>query len=417
MDQHLLSTIEKLVESRTGLDAAVLAPSVIERSIQAHLGVRHIGEAEYLELLGRDEDLLAELIDDLAVPETWFFRDHEPFELLRRWVRTEWLKRPGPRRLRVLSMPCASGEEPYSIAMALLDEGLRPEAFAIDGVDISRRALERARRGVYGPGAFRDKRWAIPEQYFVPTGHGQALHTAVRTLVRFIESSALDYGTATPRPCYDVVFCRNLLIYLSAEARRRLAANLDAMLAPGGLVFLGHAEAPHVFLPTYLPVKPTRAFAARKPTGEEATAADVTGDPIESRRTPVRPRRVPHPTTPPRERRAQARTPAPGVLDPESTLQRAGQYADAGDLEEAARLCQEVLTTRPLTVHAHYLLGVIAHARGDDAASEAHLRKALFVEPAHLESLVQLSLLLRGTGRHQEQAALEARIRRVEELQ
>jgi chemotaxis protein methyltransferase WspC len=275
---------------------------------------------------------------------------------------------------------------------------------------------------VYGPQAFREKRWPIAADHFREVEGGRELDPAVRSLVRFLEANAVAYGEcAEGRPRYAIIFCRNLLIYLSAEARRRLTANLDAMLAPNGLVFLGHAEAPHVFLPTYQPVQTPRAFAARKP-------GLAVAPPRAAVAWPAREARERPPRTPKRDR-PQGRTRPPGLpqtakgpalpetSEAERRLQEARRCADTGDLDGAAELCRTVLLDRPLWAEPHFLLGVIAHAMGQEALSEEHLRKAVFLDPRHLESMVQLSLLLKGCGRHAEAASLAARIRRLEASQ
>src|SRR6266446_6784075 len=111
--------------------------------------------AAFAERLENSSEDLQALVEQIVVPETWFFRDVQPFRFVGRWVATE-AARSGPERVfRVLSIPCSTGEEPYSIAMSLLDRGVPAGSFTIDAADVSRRSLAHARAGRYGKRSFR----------------------------------------------------------------------------------------------------------------------------------------------------------------------------------------------------------------------------------------------------------------------
>ena len=113
-----------------------------------------------------------ELVESVVVTETWFFRDPEPIAAFVRLVREEWLPAHSTASLRLLSVPCSSGEEPFSLVMALLDAGVPADRFQVDAVDISARALARAARGVYGRNSFRGKDLAFRDRYFQPSEEG-----------------------------------------------------------------------------------------------------------------------------------------------------------------------------------------------------------------------------------------------------
>ncbi len=146
----------------------------------------------------------------MVVTETWFFRDPETFAAFVRLVREEWLPAHTTAPLRLLSVPCSSGEEPFSLVMALLDAGVPAERFQIEAVDISARALARAERGVYGRNSFRGKDLAFRDRYFQPSEEGFVLDPAVRDCVRFCQGNFLSDDFLTGRASYDFIFCRNL---------------------------------------------------------------------------------------------------------------------------------------------------------------------------------------------------------------
>ena len=128
--------IEALLRQKIGLDANSIGSRTIARAVeQRQIACGLPDRAAYLRHLQTVARELEELIETVVVPETWFFRDTEPFVYLNQYVRSEWLK-ANFSILRVLSVPCSTGEEPYSIAMTLLDSGLNPTQFCIDAVDV-----------------------------------------------------------------------------------------------------------------------------------------------------------------------------------------------------------------------------------------------------------------------------------------
>jgi len=175
---------------------------------------------------------LRALAQHLTVGETFFFRQRGHFEV----VRDLLARRP---YVHALSAGCASGEEPYSLVMTLDDA--RPAM--IHAVDLNERALAKARRGVYSPWSLRETRALELRRWFRRDGEAYELASEVRSRVTFEANSLTDI--VLPERLYDVVFCRNVLMYLTAAAAREVVARLARALVPGGLLFLGHAETIH----------------------------------------------------------------------------------------------------------------------------------------------------------------------------
>src|SRR5262249_55150300 len=140
---------------------------------------------EYLSLLsGRSEELAA-LIEEVVVNETWFLRDRTPFTYVARHARDHWPV------VRVLSVPCSTVEEPYSIAIALLDAGFSASEFTIDAYDISSRAIAVAKRAVYGAVAFRGDDGELRDKHFRQTHDGWLLREEIRESVRFTRGNLM----------------------------------------------------------------------------------------------------------------------------------------------------------------------------------------------------------------------------------
>lgn len=128
----VLIEFERLLAEKIGLDAASIGSSSIERAVQQRLAIWNLKDPQvYWEILRASESELQELIEAVVVPETWFFRDAEAFTALARLAREEWQRSSSQEVFRLLSLPCATGEEPYSIAMALCDAGFPRTAFTL----------------------------------------------------------------------------------------------------------------------------------------------------------------------------------------------------------------------------------------------------------------------------------------------
>ncbi|MCI4370760.1 MAG: protein-glutamate O-methyltransferase CheR, partial [Thermoplasmata archaeon] len=279
MSETPTGVVERMLADRIGLDPSSVGNALIARGVHARmaaLGLR--SKLEYdRALIDRGDEEVQALVEEVVVPESWFFRDDRPFEILAGFARVGWLADPARPPLSALSIPCAGGEEPYSIAMTLLEAGLPSGRFRVDAVDVSARSVARAIAGVYGPNAFRGSGSPARSGYFREHNGAFTVDAIVRSSVRFHLGNLLDPALFVDRPAFDVVFCRNLLIYLDDESRARAFATLDRLIADGGLLFLGHAD--RLEAPKETPFQPTGdkgAFAFRKGQASEKRMATVT---------------------------------------------------------------------------------------------------------------------------------------------
>lgn len=193
---------------------------------------------------GTDPELRA-LAQELTVTETYFFRNAEQLSALTEVVLPERARlEPTRRPLRFLSAGCASGEEVYSLAILCRElPGLAGCPVAIRGLDVNPAMLERAARGRYSPWALRETPAEIQARYFRADGRDLVLADGVRTSVTFEERNLVDEDPTFWRPgAFDVVFCRNVLMYFAPETAQRVVARIARSLVPGGFLFLGYAE-------------------------------------------------------------------------------------------------------------------------------------------------------------------------------
>lgn len=203
-------------------------------------------EAEYerrLRAAGDRGGEMDRLLDLLAIHESYFFREATQIELVVRTLVPEAERaRPG-EPVRIWSAGCASGEEPYSLAM-LLEEGgrWREGAFDLLGTDLSPSCLERARRGVYGAAALRDTSSARRARFFEPVSSEWRLRDSIRRRVRLRRLNLYRDTDLRGVGRFDAILCRNVLLYMDAAARARLVAALHDCLRPGGSLLVGRAE-------------------------------------------------------------------------------------------------------------------------------------------------------------------------------
>ncbi|MCA9728207.1 MAG: protein-glutamate O-methyltransferase [Candidatus Eisenbacteria bacterium] len=222
--------------------------------VQARLGkrIRQLGlddYREYLEFLGADEsgNELIDMVDALSTNVTSFFREGDHFDYLRDEILPRCHKeavRSG-HRLRIWSAGCSSGEEPYSIGIQVAETlDLRRWDFKVLATDISTRMVRLARRAIYEPDRLRSMEAKLISKYFLPTAPGATSALQVRDEIRGrVQVARLNLLERWPmKGPFDVIFCRNVMIYFDQPTRRQLIRRYHHLLAPRGTLFVGHSE-------------------------------------------------------------------------------------------------------------------------------------------------------------------------------
>jgi chemotaxis protein methyltransferase CheR len=199
--------------------------------------------------------------------ETYFFRETRQFEILIDHVLPERRAAAPSRPVRLLSAGCSSGEEPYSLAIALHNAGLPlgGKSWEIDGCDLNPERIGRAREAIYDETSLRACDLEARRRYFTAEGGRFRLKDRYRAGIRFFQSNLLAPGFALDRGTYDVVLCRNLLIYFCDSAFETLIGLFARSLAPGGYLFLGHSESLFDRGTEFVPVVVGGSVIYRKP--------------------------------------------------------------------------------------------------------------------------------------------------------
>ncbi|HEY1978424.1 MAG TPA: protein-glutamate O-methyltransferase CheR [Candidatus Baltobacteraceae bacterium] len=217
----------------------------------------------YLSTSPQREEEWDELASVLSNNETYFFRERAQLDVLANECVDEALRAGG--RLRVWSSACSTGEEPYTIAMMLLDgRRIAPSSVTIRASDLSPRALGKAQTGFYRELSFRATPPEIVAKFFKPFEQGFFVSDEVKRMVELFRINLLDARAVAGVGIHDAIFCRNVLIYFDKPTQKRVVEAFAQALRPGGFLFLGHAESIMRLTDLYDPVITPKAIYYRR---------------------------------------------------------------------------------------------------------------------------------------------------------
>lgn len=406
------------LKERIGLDVASVGAAIIERAVRQRTTLSQAAHAdEYWQLLQGSRDEQQALIEAVIVPETWFFRYPESFATLGKLARQRLAELNNMRALRILSLPCSTGEEPYSIAMALLDAGLKPHQFKVDGMDISPLSVDKARRAVYGKNSFRGQDLQFRDRHFMPEQDGHRVNEYVREQVRWQVGNVLDPTLLASEPAFDFVFCRNLLIYFDQSTQKQVFEVLKRLTHVDGVLFIGPAEGSLLGRLGMRSIGIPQSFAFSRhsePHPEPLPMPKPVAVPVSQ------PLRSAPPPAPVRNRPFAAVTALPvtkKTADPDAAtlLAQIAALANEGKSAEARAACEHYLRSHDPVAQVFYWLGLLSDVAGLSLEAQGYYRKALYLEPQHPEALMHLAVLLQAQGdtagarRLQERAARSGR--------
>ena len=436
-----------------------LSEVLLRRARRTGLELHH-----YLDRLeGADiESELRDIVLELTVPETYFFRHIEQLHAFADVALPDARARRTPlQKLNVLSVGCASGEEPYSLAMLVHDRCAEPaSSVAIHAVDINTAMLSKAARGYYSSWALRGTPLDAQRRWFRSVGPEFVLEESIRAAVTFQEVNLAHENAELWKPeTYDVIFCRNVLMYFTPERAQAVVARLTSSLAPGGYLFLGHAETLRGLSEDYdLCHTHGTFYYRRKNAAEDGRRNALEAKPDESsvplpsmlcgssnavldsteehewfekiqrasdriqaltqrsasdctQRSSLDGSRAQPSAMQSRmvwellkeERFADAldllgRLPASSMEDPDNLLLRAVLLTHCGQLAAAASVSTQLLERDELNAGAHYLLALCRESAGDRQGAHDHDRAAIHLDPGFAMPRLHLGLMARRAG-------------------
>ncbi|WP_323990550.1 protein-glutamate O-methyltransferase CheR [Nguyenibacter sp. L1] len=401
-----LERLAARIVARTGLhyyaDKMDLLDIILARRMEACHCARPM---DYLSLLsdphGGETEWRA-LESAVTIGETFFFRYAEQFHALEATILPDLIRRlHGLRTLRIWSVGCANGAEPYSLAILLRrllaargETGWRIE---ILGTDISLHALDRARRAEYGAWSLRDLSPAERARWFRPADRDRhwILRDEYRRMVRFEYGNLMDLSAGGgPAGPFDLVLCRNVLLYFEPARALDLIRLLAGRLSPHGWLLLGHSD----------PLSECGAFLETVTfPGTQAFRLPGTrlGPPPRPRPAASASAPAPVPVPVPVPRRRPSATPViacASLRDATAAAAAVRDLAEAGALDQALACCAAALADHPLDAGLHFLSGMLAAGAGDPASAEHGFRRVLYLRRDHVMAHVHLAHLLHDSG-------------------
>jgi chemotaxis protein methyltransferase CheR len=384
----LLASVSEFVALRMGLHFPPERWRDIERGIAA--AARELGFpdaetcARALVSAPLTHAQIEVLASHLTVGETYFFREKKSFEALEEYILPELLRarRGAERRLRIWSAGCCTGEEPYSVAM-LLDR-LIPDAEAwnvtILATDINPRFLRKAAEGVYGEWSFRDTPGWIRERHFKARRSGRfALDPRIRKRVTLSHLNLADdvYPSLLNNTnAMDVILCRNVLMYFTAERARQVAANFHRSLVDGGWLVVSPTETSNAQFSPFSAVQFPGAVLYRKGGSAAPRVAAFPELKIPSPPEPA----VLQVALPEKAVAAEAAAPPPAPADAAELARSARSCANEGRLAEAIDWCEKAIAADRLNPAHYYLLATIRNEQGQVDAAAQSLTRALYLD-------------------------------------
>ncbi|QRM32132.1 protein-glutamate methyltransferase [Microvirga sp. VF16] len=344
---------------------------------------------------------------EITIGETFFFRYAEQFAALRDTILPEIIERKtSTRRLRIWSAGCSTGAEPYSVAILvneILGEDLGTWRVNIIGTDINDSFLNVAKQARFGKWALRSMPPAERERYFLSAGKDQwQVRPEFRSLVRFERHnllSLLDGTSPLEFTDFDLILCRNVLIYFHPDTVIRIVEALHGRLAEDGWMLLGHAEPNPVFSAMMQTLNLPGTVAYRSGPGEAPPFArpalplkDLAPlPPIPKRMEPAKRHALPRPAKAPPSK-APASPAVPQALD--VLLDAVRAQANIGDFAAADVLCRKALVDQPLSAALHFYHGLILQALGQGDGAEKSFLKSIYLDKSFAMAHYHLGLLL-----------------------
>jgi chemotaxis protein methyltransferase WspC len=413
--------IETWLQLFAGLDASTLGAETVARVVRERMrAIFCPTEAEYLACLTANAEERHAFIDRVIVPETWFFRDRPAFEALGRHVVGAWREAHPRATLRVLSLPCSTGEEAYSLAMALDMAGYPLSSVQIDAVDLSPRNLEQARLGVFGPNSFRGNDLLFRDRYLDRLGEDHwRVRDHLRAAVRFEWGNILAENFHLGRPGYDAIFCRNLLIYFNRATQAKVIRKLDRLLVSDGWFAVGPAESVLFFKHGYASLPMPSGFLLQRRVVAPVRLGARPEKPRETR--PCLPGPFLSFGASDREKAASQgeevggsdAVAGDGSSESGELVAEVERTANRGNLEAAMILGEKLLGREGASAPLFFLMAILTEAAGDPVRAEFLFRKTLYLDPERVDVLAHLALLAERNGHKGEARRFRERTQRV----
>jgi chemotaxis protein methyltransferase CheR len=329
---------------------------------------------------GRRAELLDRLVDEVSIKETYFLRNERELTAIEWPEIWDVARRGGRSSVRVWSAACATGEEAYTLALLACEAfGSAAPPVTVLGTDLSRTALKQAQQGEYRSRALQNVSQARRDRWFRPSGSALAVGDELRRIVRWRRHNLVRDPIPPPDEArFDLIVCRNVLIYFDSATVHSIVNGIQAALQPEGILVIGAADRLSV---------PVAASTRIRTAGSTKTPR------TERKRPPAPPRRLPR-----RDPAPAGATARPAPEGPSGALERALAAVHSWSLEETLARTAELIEREPLNVDAQFVRGVAQLAAGDPQGAVSSLRMALYLDPSFGLAAFKLARAHEATG-------------------
>lgn len=451
--EKMIESLSRLISALTGLHFPENKYNALTRGILAVTRDLGMDIEDFIHSLSNpSKKIIDALTSRLTVGETYFLRDKNFFQILQDHILRGIITHPKRNNKRIIfwSAGCATGEEPYSIAILIneMRTALKTWDITIIGSDINPEALEKARKGVYSTWSMRETPGKIIKKYFTPKPGGCfEIAPHIRQQVDFYQLNLMDEHYEKALSCYepmDVILCRNVLMYFNDLDRITTISKLSKRLIENGWLITGPAESGFVNQPEFTSVRFPGALYHRK--GPPRTSADIppplktprkiqpalaprSYHPTQRRITDTPDKRRTHgtpPTLPPKKPKYDIYQEAikdyhrgdysqtisrlltilsadqgannAFLIKTESMMLMAKAYANIGELHHAQTWCEKAIETEKLNPEIYYLLATLSQSAGDRDAAVKSLRQSIYLDPEFIMAHFTLGMLLLQKG-------------------
>lgn len=444
-----IKALTELLREHIGLNPESIGHEAIEQSIKRRMKLSGIDSPVNYFIKVTDDPLeLSSLVDEITVGETWFFREFPAFSVLQKQALNR--RSNGYSQFRVASMPCSSGEEVYSIAMALLDIGFQENQLKVDGYDINREVVNKAHKAEYSSISFRSAMPDFSKRYLEKHGDGFGIKQSVKQSVSFQQANLLELADHVEPCSYDVIFCRNFLIYLDESSRRKMVEVLRHSLTEDGVLIVSRCEAHCIAQLGFQVLAQDKRFAfsntnkdvlmcdssspkkslpravSNTLSAEKARKQDLNPSVVNTQSKAATPQKKALFSCGSRQKSTLAFQPLSDerVVDKDNVSEwlandcKKRLYAieilvNSGKFEQAMNGCRQLMRQHPECVDAQFMMGLISEQKGERALAFQYFRKVLYLQPEHHEALLHSAMVCEQQGEIAKAENLRMRLNRL----
>ncbi len=434
MEKHTyMARINRRINELLGLHFSENQWEGLERRLQKAAAAMHIKKTldqldQWIAQPHIPQHQLEVLIEHLTICETYFFREKQALTLLTESIIP--LIKPstynGKKQLRIWCAACSTGEEPYSIAMTLRDSLPIPDEWEITllGTDLNVQALEKARVGSYSPWSFRDTPEAIKQKYFIKSDKKLLIKPDIKKMVQFRQHNLATEAFPAPgngSKQWDVILCRNALMYFSPDVIKRITKKFHEVLKPDAWFITSQVELNDDYFGIFKRVLFQNAIFYRKSPKEppiQQVQVHIAKKTQQSSLSLLKPKQINKATKAGLRNRSKASSQVRVKKQEHSLISKKGSelpashdavlfeqvkaLADAGRLDEAAEAMSGLLKNGSGQAEHYYVYATVLMEMERLGEADQNLVKALYLEPGHLAARLNRSQLLRKTGKHEQ---------------